>query len=80
MSCAKRSASPSSQGVRPGDTASIDLASFDVRYRGQSLAIELERDTVSVHATHCVPPSLRVAVNGEIHHVVASAARRFSLT
>jgi trehalose/maltose hydrolase-like predicted phosphorylase len=50
-----------------------------VRYRAQSLAIELERDTVSVRAMHCVAPSVRVAVNGQIHHVAASETRRFSV-
>jgi alpha,alpha-trehalase len=43
-----------------------------VRYRGQSLAIDLERDTVCVNAMHCVAPSVRVAVKGEIHDVGAS--------
>ena len=51
-----------------------------VRYRNQSLAIELERDAVSVRAMHCVAPSVRVAVRGEIHHLGASETRRFSLT
>jgi alpha,alpha-trehalase len=50
-----------------------------VRYRGQSLAIELEPDTVCVNAMHCVAPAVRVAVNGKIHDVGASEARRFSL-
>jgi trehalose/maltose hydrolase-like predicted phosphorylase len=50
-----------------------------VRYRGQSLVIELEGDTVSVNALHCQAPSVRVAVNGEIHEVAASDCRRFTL-
>ena len=50
-----------------------------VRYRGQSLAIELEGDTVCVNAMHCVAPSVRVAVNGEMHDVGASETRCFSL-
>jgi len=45
----------------------------------QSLAIELERDAVSVNAMPCVAPSVRVAVNDEIHHVAASETLRFSL-
>ena len=51
-----------------------------VRYRGQSLAIELAGDTVCVNAMHCVAPSVRVAVNGEMHDVGASETRCFSLT
>jgi hypothetical protein len=50
-----------------------------VRYRGQSLAIDLEGDSVSVNAMHCVAPSVRVAVDGEVHHVGASETRRFRL-
>lgn len=50
-----------------------------VRYRGQSLAIDLERDIVCVNAMHCVAPSVRVAVKGEIHDVGASETRCFSL-
>lgn len=50
-----------------------------VRYRGQSLAIELESDTVSVNAMYCVAPSVRGAVDGEVHHVGASQTRRFRL-
>ena len=51
-----------------------------VRYRGQSLAVELERDTVRVNAMHCAAPPVRVAVDGVIHDVGASEARCFSLT
>lgn len=47
--------------------------------RGQSLAIGLEEDTACVNAMHCVAPSVRVAVNAEIHNVGASETRRFSL-
>jgi alpha,alpha-trehalase len=50
-----------------------------VRYRGQSLAIDLEGDSVSVNAMHCEAPSVRVAVDGEIHHVGASETCRFRL-
>jgi hypothetical protein len=50
-----------------------------VRYRGQSLAIELEGDTVSVNAMYCVAPSVRVGVDGDVHHVGASETRRFRL-
>jgi alpha,alpha-trehalase len=50
-----------------------------VRYRGQSLVIDLEGDTVSVNAMHCVAPSVRVAVDGEVHHVGASQTCRFRL-
>jgi alpha,alpha-trehalase len=50
-----------------------------VRYRGQSLVVELARDAVCVKAMHCLAPSIRVAVNGEIHDVGASESRRFVL-
>jgi alpha,alpha-trehalase len=50
-----------------------------VRYRGHSLGIELEGDTIWVKATHCVAPSIRIGVNGEIHDVAASQIRRFVL-
>ena len=50
-----------------------------VRYRAQSLAIELEAEAVSIRAVHCVAPSVRVAINGEIHQVGASETRRFPL-
>jgi alpha,alpha-trehalase len=51
-----------------------------VRYRGQSLTVELERDTVEVRAMHCVAPSIRVAVDGEIHDIRASeTTRRFRI-
>jgi alpha,alpha-trehalase len=50
-----------------------------VRYRGHSLGIELEGDTVWVKATHCMAPSIRIGVNGEIHDVAPSQIRRFVL-
>ena len=50
-----------------------------VRYRGQSLTVELEHDTIEVRAMYCVAPSIRVAIDGEIHDVRASETRRFSL-
>ena len=50
-----------------------------VRYRAQSLAIELEAEAVSIRAVHCVAPSVRVAINGVIHQVGASETRRFPL-
>ena len=45
----------------------------------QSLAIDLERDSVSANAMHCVAPSVRVALDGEVQHVGASETRRFCL-
>jgi alpha,alpha-trehalase len=48
-----------------------------VRYRGQSLLIELEGDAACVQAMHCVAPSVRIAVNGEIHDVAPAEVRRF---
>ncbi|MGH7391514.1 MAG: glycosyl hydrolase family 65 protein [Candidatus Rokuibacteriota bacterium] len=45
-----------------------------VRYRGQSLDIELAGDAVRVNAMHGEAPSIRVAVNGAIHDVAASEA------
>jgi alpha,alpha-trehalase len=51
-----------------------------VRYRGHSLAVELDRDSVCVSTLACVAPSVRVAVNAEIHQLGPSERRRFSLT
>jgi alpha,alpha-trehalase len=51
-----------------------------VRYRGHSLAVELDGESVCVSTLACVAPSVRVAVNGEIHHLGPSERRRFSLT
>jgi alpha,alpha-trehalase len=50
-----------------------------IRYRGQSLAIELTGDAVQVDAMHCSAPAIRVAINGETHDVAASECRRFVL-
>jgi alpha,alpha-trehalase len=50
-----------------------------VRYRGQSLAIELDRDTVCVNALHCVAPSVRVAIRGVVHEVGAAETRCFTV-
>jgi alpha,alpha-trehalase len=50
-----------------------------VRYRGQSLTLELDRDSVDVRAMHCVAPSIRVAIDGKIYDVRPSETRRFSL-
>ena len=50
-----------------------------VRYRGQSLTLELDRDAVDVRAMHCVAPSIRVAIDGKIYDVRPSETRRFSL-
>jgi alpha,alpha-trehalase len=50
-----------------------------VRYRGQSLVLELAGDAVQVTAMHCEAPAIRVGVNGEIHAVAASESRRFLL-
>jgi trehalose/maltose hydrolase-like predicted phosphorylase len=48
-----------------------------VRYRGQSRLIELEGDAACVQAMHCVAPSVRIAVNGEVHDVAPAEVRRF---
>ena len=50
-----------------------------VRYRGQSLDIELEQDVLRVTAMHCVAPSIRVAVNGDVYDVAESESRSFVL-
>jgi alpha,alpha-trehalase len=50
-----------------------------VRYRGQSLAVELERDSVAVRTMHCVAPAIRVGIDGEIHDLRAAETRRFRL-
>jgi alpha,alpha-trehalase len=50
-----------------------------VRYRGQSLDIELTGDAVEVTTMHCCAPSIRLAVNGQTYDVAASERRRFAL-
>jgi alpha,alpha-trehalase len=52
---------------------------LSVRYRGQSLEIELEKDAVRVATQPCCAPSIRVSVNGETHDLAASETRRFVL-
>jgi alpha,alpha-trehalase len=43
-----------------------------VRYRGQSLRIELEDGAVRVQAMQCEAPSIRLAINGETYELAAS--------
>jgi hypothetical protein len=62
-------------GSWPGRTA---LRLF-VRYRGQSLEIELDGDAVLVNARHCCAPSIRIGVNGQVHDLAPSERRRFAL-
>jgi trehalose/maltose hydrolase-like predicted phosphorylase len=50
-----------------------------VRYRGQSLDMEVTGDAVRIDAMHCCAPSIRVAINGEIHELAAAEHRRFPL-
>ena len=50
-----------------------------VRYRGQSLTFDLERDAVEVRAMHCVAPAIRVAIGGQVHDVCGPDTRRFIL-
>jgi alpha,alpha-trehalase len=52
---------------------------FFVRYRGHSLGIELETDTVWAKPTQCLAPSIRIGINDEIHDVAPSQLRRFVL-
>lgn len=51
-----------------------------VRYRGQSLVIELEGDAVRVQAMACQAPSIRVAVDGRTYELAASETCRAALT
>jgi len=46
---------------------------------GETVAIDLEGDSVFVNAMHRVTSSVRVAVDGEVHHAGASETRRFCL-
>jgi len=50
-----------------------------VRYRGQSLTIDLEGDVVRVQAMHCQAPSIRVAVNGQTYELRESETRLVAL-
>jgi alpha,alpha-trehalase len=45
---------------------------LSVRYRGQSLLIELEDRGVRVQAMHCVAPSIRVVISGKTYELAAS--------
>jgi alpha,alpha-trehalase len=51
-----------------------------VRYRGQSLIIELESDSVRVQAMACQAPSIRVVVDGKTYELAASETCRVALT
>ena len=51
-----------------------------VRYRGQSLDLELAPDAVRVKAMHCQAPSIRIAVNGKMYEIAPSERRRIRLT
>jgi alpha,alpha-trehalase len=51
-----------------------------VRYRGQSLDLELTPDAVQVRAMHCLAPSIRIAVNGKMYEIAPSERRRIRLT
>jgi alpha,alpha-trehalase len=66
--------------VNPRLPRALRRLRVSVRYRGQSLDIELEDDAVRVATQHCCAPAIRVAVNGVIHHVGASETHCFSLT
>jgi alpha,alpha-trehalase len=50
-----------------------------VRYRGQSLVLELAGDDVAVQAMHCEAPAVRVGVNGQVHDIRPSQTRHFAL-
>lgn len=58
--------------LEPGLPTPLRRVRLFVRYRGQSLAIDLEGDSVSVNAMHCVAPSVGVAVDGRF----STSARR----
>jgi alpha,alpha-trehalase len=50
----------------------LERLRLSVRYRGQSLRIELEGLTIRVQAMHCVAPSIRVAIRGRTYELAAS--------
>jgi hypothetical protein len=81
MSC-----STATQASRCGDVLWLGLPAHTasalavlLRYGGNRWPSGWKGDTVCVNAMHCVAPSVRVAVNAEIHDVGASETRRFSL-
>ena len=51
-----------------------------VRYRGQSLRIELEGRAIRVQAMHCVAPAIRVVINGKTYELAASEHCAVELT
>jgi alpha,alpha-trehalase len=50
-----------------------------VRYRGQSLDIEVTGDGVRVEAMHCCAPSIRLAIDGETFDIAAAQTRHVPL-
>jgi alpha,alpha-trehalase len=50
-----------------------------VRYRGQSLTLDFTGDAVTVNVMHSQAPSIRVAVDGQVHDVAESERRVFPL-
>jgi alpha,alpha-trehalase len=50
-----------------------------VRYRGQSLALELMPGSLQIDVLHCCAPAIRLGINGQVHEVAASERRRFPL-
>ena len=50
-----------------------------VRYRGQSLALELMPGSLQIDVMHCCAPAIRVGIDGQVHELAASESRRFPL-
>jgi alpha,alpha-trehalase len=65
--------------IRPRLPAALRRLRLSVRYRGQSLDIELQEDAVRIATQPCCAPSVRVAVNDEVHEIAAAEVRRFAL-
>ena len=66
--------------LNPRLPRALERLRLRVRYRGQSLRIELEGRTVRVQAMHCEAPSIRIAIGGKTYELAASEHCAVELT
>jgi alpha,alpha-trehalase len=66
--------------LRPRLPKTLRRLRLSVRYRAQSLVIELEGGAIRVQAMQCAAPSIRVALNGKTYELAASEHCSLELT
>jgi trehalose/maltose hydrolase-like predicted phosphorylase len=66
--------------LKPRLPKTLQRLRLSVRYRGQSLMIELEGRAIRVEAMQCAAPAIRVAVNGKTYELAASGRCAVELT